>query len=146
MIWWNFFQENLCLTELIERNINRFSDSFMFQQTIQETIEVVAICDHLNRLKFSSNFPYVFIKNGAVMVASVLNSDRAISGKIRPTAGESVLNGVMNTEVYFLLKTRRSSWKIPNEINLRCQIDSSSEKVSQNANPYLQLSKMPDDY
>jgi len=50
----------------------------MFQLTNQEKQEVVANCDHLERLKFSPNLPYVFTEHGAVMLASVLNSDRAI--------------------------------------------------------------------
>jgi hypothetical protein len=39
---------------------------------------VVANCDHLERLKFSPTLPYVFTEYGAVMLASVLNSDWAI--------------------------------------------------------------------
>ncbi len=39
---------------------------------------VVANCDHLKRLKFSPNNPFAFTEHGAVMLASVLNSDKAI--------------------------------------------------------------------
>jgi hypothetical protein len=39
---------------------------------------VVAKCDHLGALKYSPQLPYVFTEHGAVMLASVLNSDRAI--------------------------------------------------------------------
>jgi len=39
---------------------------------------VVANCDHLQRLKFSPALPYAFTEHGAIMVASVLNTSRAI--------------------------------------------------------------------
>lgn len=50
----------------------------MFQLTKQEKAEVVAKCDHLQQIRFSSTLPYVFTEYGAVMLASILNSDRAI--------------------------------------------------------------------
>ena len=40
--------------------------------------EVVANCDHLERLKFSRALPYVFTEHGGLMAASVLNSRRAV--------------------------------------------------------------------
>ncbi|MDJ0855178.1 MAG: hypothetical protein QNI88_08215 [Desulfobacterales bacterium] len=39
---------------------------------------MVAICDHLEKLKFSPVNPRVFTEHGAIMAASVLNSPRAI--------------------------------------------------------------------
>lgn len=66
------------LNEQVKRNARRFPEDFMFKLTEQEKQEVVAICDHLKQLKFSPNLPFVFTEHGAVMLASVLNSDRAI--------------------------------------------------------------------
>jgi hypothetical protein len=40
---------------------------------------VVANCDHLNKLKYVKALPYAFSEHGAIMAASVLNSDRAIA-------------------------------------------------------------------
>jgi hypothetical protein len=40
--------------------------------------EVVTICDHLARLKFSSNLPYAFIEHGALVLGNVLKSSRAV--------------------------------------------------------------------
>jgi len=71
------------LNEQVKRNARRFPVDFMFQLTEQEKQEVVAICDHLKRIRFSPNLPYVFTEHGAVMLASVLNSDRAIIGNIQ---------------------------------------------------------------
>ena len=52
---------------------------FMFQLTSQQKAEVVANCDHLMRLKFSPAKPFVFTEHGAVMVASVLNSEQTVT-------------------------------------------------------------------
>ena len=66
------------LNEQVKRNIERFPDDFMFRLTPDEKTEVVANCDHLAILKFSPSLPYAFTEHGAVMAASVLNSDRAV--------------------------------------------------------------------
>jgi hypothetical protein len=66
------------LNEQVKRNIKRFPEDFMFRLTEQEKQELVPNCDHLKRLRFSPNLPYVFTEHGAVMLASILNSDRAI--------------------------------------------------------------------
>jgi hypothetical protein len=50
----------------------------MFPLTKKEKAEVVAICDHLAKLKFSPVLPNAFTEHGAIMVASVLNTKRAI--------------------------------------------------------------------
>lgn len=71
------------LNEQVKRNIKRFPEDFMFQLTREEKNEVVAICDHLKSLKFSRTLPYAFTEHGAVMLASILNSDRAIAVNIQ---------------------------------------------------------------
>lgn len=71
------------LNEQVKRNSKRFPEDFMFQLTQEEKEEVVAKCDHLKTLKYSPNLPYVFTEHGAVMLASVLNSERAIEVNIQ---------------------------------------------------------------
>ena len=71
------------LNEQVKRNIKRFPEDFMFQLTTEEKNEVVAKCDHLVNLKFSTNPPFAFTEHGAVMLASVLNSQRAIEVNIQ---------------------------------------------------------------
>lgn len=71
------------LNEQVKRNLKRFPEDFMLQLTAEEKGEVVAICDHLKSLKYSSSLPYVFTEHGAVMLASVVNSDRAIAVNIQ---------------------------------------------------------------
>lgn len=66
------------LNEQVRRNRDRFPDDFMFQLTPEEKTEVIANCDHLERLKFSKAMPLVFTEHGAIMAASVLNSPKAV--------------------------------------------------------------------
>lgn len=70
------------LKEQIKRNSERFPADFMFELTQEEMIEVVANCDHLRKLKFSSVLPLAFTEHGAVMAANVLNSRVAIEASI----------------------------------------------------------------
>jgi hypothetical protein len=64
------------LNEQVKRNRDRFPLDFMFQFTLEEKAEVVAICDHLHRLKFSPSLPYAFTEHGAVMLASTMPSSK----------------------------------------------------------------------
>jgi hypothetical protein len=66
------------LNEQIRRNLRKFPEDFMFQLTAGEKSEVVAKCDHLRALKFSSVFPYAFTEHGAIQAANVLNSAAAV--------------------------------------------------------------------
>jgi len=69
--------------EQVKRNKERFPDDFMFRLTVEERSEVVANCDHLERLKFSATLPYAFTEHGAVMAANVLNSPTAVQAGIQ---------------------------------------------------------------
>ena len=66
------------LKEQIKRNERRFPPDFGFQITWKEREEVVAICDNLGKLKYSPVLPYAFTEYGAIMAATVLNSERAV--------------------------------------------------------------------
>ena len=66
------------LNEQVKRNGSRFPKDFMFRLTAKERNEVVANCDHLQHLKFSSTLPHAFTEHGTIMLASVLNSRRAV--------------------------------------------------------------------
>ena len=65
------------LNQAVKRNLGRFPPDFMFQLTEKEKTEVVTNCDNLARLKFSPHLPYAFTEHGALMLANVLNSERA---------------------------------------------------------------------
>jgi hypothetical protein len=87
------------LNEQVKRNPDRFPLDFVFRLNREEFDglishlatsnvervekgEVVANCDHLQRLKFSSVLPYAFTEHGAIMAASVLNSPQAVRTSI----------------------------------------------------------------
>jgi hypothetical protein len=70
------------LNEQVKRNADRFPSDFMFRLTAREKAEVVANCDHLQRLKFSPTIPCAFTEHGAVMAASVLNSPEAVEASV----------------------------------------------------------------
>ncbi|HTS18184.1 MAG TPA: ORF6N domain-containing protein [Verrucomicrobiae bacterium] len=70
------------LNEQVKRNQARFPDRFTFQLTDNEKSEVVANCDHLQKLKYSPSLPYAFPEHGAIMAATVLNTSRAVQVSI----------------------------------------------------------------
>jgi len=66
------------LNEQVRRDRERFPQDFMFQLSRNEKAQVVANCDHLRDLKFSATLPLAFTEHGAIMVVSVLNTQREI--------------------------------------------------------------------
>lgn len=92
------------LNEQVKRNKKRFPEDFMFQLTQEEKEEVVANCDHLKSLKYSPNLPNVFTEHGAVMLASVLNSDRAIEVNLQIVRIFTKLREMLLTHKDILLK------------------------------------------
>ena len=66
------------LNEQVKRNRRRFPEDSVFRLTAREKTEVVANCDHLTKLKYSKGLPNAFTEHGALMAASVLNSQRAV--------------------------------------------------------------------
>jgi hypothetical protein len=71
------------INEQVSRNRLRFPTDFMFRLTQREKAEVVAKCDHLQKLKFSPNLPAAFTEDGVVMLANVLKSPVAIPASIQ---------------------------------------------------------------
>jgi hypothetical protein len=66
------------LNQAVKRNRDRFPTDFVFRLSKDEKTEVVTNCDHLQMLKLSPVLPYAFTEHGAVMLASILNSRKAI--------------------------------------------------------------------
>ena len=84
----------------------------MFKLTKSEKAEVVANCDHLNRLKFSPVLPYVFTEHGAIMLATVLNSDVAIEASIFIVRAFIRLREIISTHKELEQKLRELETKI----------------------------------
>ena len=70
------------LNQAVKRNYKRFPMDFMFELTAEEKKEVVTNCDHLKYLKYSHALHKVFTEHGAIMLASVLNSERAVEASV----------------------------------------------------------------
>ncbi|MFA4973784.1 MAG: ORF6N domain-containing protein [bacterium] len=66
------------LNEQVKRNQGRFPADFMFKLTSEEWSELVANCDRFKNLKHSTVLPNVFTEHGAVMLANILKSMRAV--------------------------------------------------------------------
>jgi 2,3-bisphosphoglycerate-independent phosphoglycerate mutase len=71
------------LNEAVKRNIERFPEEFMFQLNDNEKNELVANCDRLKKIKFSTTNPYAFNEHGVAMLSSVLKSKQAIAVNIQ---------------------------------------------------------------
>ena len=71
------------LNEQVKRNFKRFPDDFIFRITPEEKEMIIAQFSHLHNLKFSKTLPFVFTEYGAVMLASVLNSEKAIAVNVQ---------------------------------------------------------------
>jgi hypothetical protein len=67
------------LNQAVKRNESRFPRDFAFRLTAKERVEVVTNCDHLAQLKFSRTLPMAFTEHGAIMAATVLNGQQAVS-------------------------------------------------------------------
>lgn len=71
------------LNEQVKRNKKRFPPSFMFRLTPDEKAGVVAKCDHLIALNYSSFLPYAFTEHGVLMLANILSSSKAIEMSVK---------------------------------------------------------------
>lgn len=66
------------LNRQVKRNIQRFPPEFMFCLTRKEKDELVPNWHQFDKMKHSYALPYAFTEHGVAMLASVLNSQRAI--------------------------------------------------------------------
>jgi len=84
----------------------------MFQLNQEEKDQVVANCDHLKNLKYSPSLPYVFTEYGVVMLASVLNSERAIAVNIQIVRIFAKMKEMLLTHKDILLKLEQLENKV----------------------------------
>ncbi|MEK6647200.1 MAG: ORF6N domain-containing protein [Candidatus Firestonebacteria bacterium] len=70
--------ETKYLNRQVKRNKERFPKEFMFQLTADEKNELVTIWHRFKTMKHATALPYAFTEHGVSMLASVLNSERAI--------------------------------------------------------------------
>lgn len=75
--------ENKRLKEQVRRNIDRFPDDFMFELTTEENQQLKKQFIKRNRGAHSKYPPFAFSEYGVLMLASVLNSERAVQVNIQ---------------------------------------------------------------
>jgi hypothetical protein len=92
------------LNQAVKRNRGRFPADFMFRLTRRERTQVVTICDHLHKLKYSASLPNAFTEHGAVMLASVLNSPIAVQASIQVVRAFLKLREFLGTQHKLALK------------------------------------------
>ncbi len=71
------------LNQAVKRNIKRFPSDFMFQISSDEKEWIIKNYPHLRPLRFSPQLPNVFTEHGAVMLASILNTEKAIEVNVQ---------------------------------------------------------------
>ncbi len=88
--------ETKTLNRAVKRNRTRFPDDFMFQLTAEETEDLRC---QIGTSSWGGRryLPYVFTEHGAVMLASVLNSKRAVDMSILVVRAFIMLREVMVT-------------------------------------------------
>ncbi len=94
------------LNQAIKRNQNRFPSDFLLRLTQEEKQEVVTNCDHLKTLRFSPILPLAFTEHGAIMAATVLNSDRAIKVSLYVVRAFLKLREMLATQKEFARKLK----------------------------------------
>ena len=102
------------LNEQVKRNAGRFPEDFMFQLTIEEKEELVANCDRFLMMRHSSSLPNAFTEHGAVMLASVLNSERAILVNIQIVRVFNGMRELINRNKELLQKIEKIENRIGN--------------------------------
>ncbi len=110
------------LNEQVKRNIKRFPKEFMFQLTENEKKELVAICDHLNPLKFSTQLPYAFTEQGVAMLSGILRSKKAIEVSI------NIMNAFVSMRK-FISKNAELFMRLDNVDRKLIEYDDNFEKV-----------------
>jgi phage regulator Rha-like protein len=76
--------ETKMFNRAVKRNINRFPEDFMFQLTAEEDERLRSQIGTSKKGRGGRRYlPYVFTEHGAIMAASILNSDRAVEVSVQ---------------------------------------------------------------
>jgi hypothetical protein len=77
--------ETKAFNQAVKRNLQRFPEDFMFQQSISELAELRSQIVTLDKISDRNYFrfpPRLFTESGVAMLSSVLNSESAIAVNI----------------------------------------------------------------
>jgi len=100
------------LNRQVKRNPERFPSEFMYQLTLSEKNELVTNWHRFNSLKHSTVLPFAFTEYGALMLASVLNSPRAIEAGIYVVQAFVKLREILSTHKELAQKLKILEYKI----------------------------------
>ena len=101
------------LNEQVKRNIDRFPDDFMFQLTKQEFENLKSQFATSSRgWGGKRKIPFVFTEHGALMAASVLNSQKAIEMSILIVRVFVKLRGILSTHKQLATKLAQLERKL----------------------------------
>jgi len=103
------------LNEQVKRNLKRFPDDFMFQITKKEKEQITLHFSHLKSLKFSPVLPYAFTEHGAVMLASILNSEKAINANIQIVRVFTHVRQLLSDNTELRLEIEKIKKKVDNQ-------------------------------
>lgn len=124
------------LNEQVKRNISRFPSNFMFELTKEEKAQVVANCDHLEKLKFSPVLPKVFTEHGIMMVANVLTSERAIQVSIQIIEVFIKMREILTDNLSLKLEIEEIKKKLSNQSkNIELVFNYLDELIEKKENP-----------
>ncbi len=122
------------LNQAVKRNKERFPADFMFMLTKNEKNELVTNCDRFNSLKHSTSLPFAFTEHGAVMLASILNSQEAVEASIYVVRAFIKLREILLTHKELALKFKE----------LEMKIETHDEQITAIMEAINQLLKPPD--
>jgi hypothetical protein len=100
------------LNEQVRRNRAKFPGDFLFALTKNDKDELVANCDRFGRLKHSTALPFAFTEHGAVMVATVLNSPRAVGISVLVVRAFVLMRDMLNVHRELAAKVEELESKV----------------------------------
>jgi hypothetical protein len=124
------------LNRQVRRNAGRFPPTFMFPLTAAERAEVVTICHHLQHLKFSRVLPRAFTEYGVVMLASVLNNERAVRISVSITEAFIRLRRMVASQADLAEKLAKLEGRVDkHDVEIRAVIDALRKMLTPPAGP-----------
>jgi phage regulator Rha-like protein len=102
------------LNEQVKRNIERFPPDFMFQLTKdeQDSLRSQVATLNIGRGQHRKYLPYAFTEHGAIMVASVLNSQKAIEMSVLVVRAFVKLRNLLATHRQLAIKLNELETKL----------------------------------
>jgi hypothetical protein len=117
--------ETRVLNQAVKRNLHRFPEDFMFQLTEKEYLtnlksQIVTSSAITGKIKWGGNrkLPYAFTEHGTVMLASVLNSERAVAVSLQVVRIFIKLRQILETNKELAQKIEQFEEKYDNQFKI----------------------------